>query len=200
MSYTRTPVGSIQSFATATIPSNWLLCDGSAVSRTTYAALFNFIGTAYGVGNGTTTFNVPDLRGRVPVAKDDQGGIAANRVTTAGSGVNGTTIGASGGTQTHVLSVGELANHGHTLTDPGHGHAVNDPGHNHGIRTSNGPNNNSNTVQAGDNFLYSQPTENGVTGISVSNSGTGVSVANTGSGSAHQNMQPVLITYYAIRT
>jgi microcystin-dependent protein len=64
------PVGIVTAYAGATAPTGWLLCDGSAVSRTIYAALFAAIGTAYGIGNGTSTFNLPDLRGRVPVGRD----------------------------------------------------------------------------------------------------------------------------------
>lgn len=64
---TNTPVGSISLFAGTTAPNGWLICDGSAVSRTTYANLFSVIGTTYGTGDGSTTFNIPDLQGRVPV-------------------------------------------------------------------------------------------------------------------------------------
>lgn len=63
------PAGAVSAYAGASAPSGWLLCDGSAVSRTTYADLFTAIGTAYGAGDGSTTFNVPDLRGRSPVGK-----------------------------------------------------------------------------------------------------------------------------------
>lgn len=61
------PTGSISQFGGSTAPIGWLLCDGSAVSRTTYAALFGVISTTYGSGDGSTTFNIPDLRGRVAV-------------------------------------------------------------------------------------------------------------------------------------
>ena len=64
------PVGEVSSFAGSSAPTGWLLCDGSAVSRTTYAALFAIIGTTYGVGNGSTTFNLPNLKGRVIVGRD----------------------------------------------------------------------------------------------------------------------------------
>jgi len=64
---TNTPVGSISLFAGTTAPSGWLICDGSAVSRTTYANLFSVIGTTYGAGDGSTTFNIPDIQGKVPV-------------------------------------------------------------------------------------------------------------------------------------
>src|SRR5215469_16888224 len=57
-----TPTGSFIPFAGATAPSGWLMCDGSAVSRTTYSALYAVIGTAYGAGDGSTTFNLPDMQ------------------------------------------------------------------------------------------------------------------------------------------
>lgn len=60
------PPGLVESYAGTTAPTGYLLCDGSAVSRTTYATLFNVIGTTFGIGDGSTTFNVPDMRGRYP--------------------------------------------------------------------------------------------------------------------------------------
>lgn len=63
------PSGAITAYAGASAPTDWLLCDGSAVSRSTYASLFAAIGTTYGAGDGSTTFNLPDLRGRVAVGK-----------------------------------------------------------------------------------------------------------------------------------
>jgi microcystin-dependent protein len=62
--------GFVNPFAGAAAPNGWLLCDGSAVSRTTYAALYGVISTSYGAGDGSTTFNLPDLRGRMPAGKD----------------------------------------------------------------------------------------------------------------------------------
>ena len=75
------PTGSVFPFAGTTAPTDYLLCAGQAVSRTTFSTLFALIGTTYGTGDGSTTFNVPDLRGRFPLGKDDMGGTAANRVT-----------------------------------------------------------------------------------------------------------------------
>lgn len=66
---TRVPAGTISMFAGDTAPSGWLMCDGSAVDRTTYADLFAALQTKYGVGNGTTTFNLPDIQNRFPVGK-----------------------------------------------------------------------------------------------------------------------------------
>jgi microcystin-dependent protein len=78
-----TPTGGIILWPTDTAPSGFLLCSGQAVNRTTYATLFALIGTTYGVGDSSTTFNVPDLRGRFPLGKDNMGGSSANRVTDA---------------------------------------------------------------------------------------------------------------------
>lgn len=108
------PPGAVIDYAGSTAPSGWLFCAGQAVSRTTYAALFTAIGTTYGVGDGSTTFNLPDLRGRVTVGKDDMTGSAASRMTSGGSGVDGATLGASGGAETHTLTTSEIPAHTHT--------------------------------------------------------------------------------------
>jgi microcystin-dependent protein len=108
------PAGSVVDFAGSSAPSGWLLCAGQAVSRTTYADLFTAIGTTFGVGDGSTTFNLPDLRGRVVAGKDDMNGTAASRLTTGGSGINGASLGASGGTQTHTLITAEMPAHTHS--------------------------------------------------------------------------------------
>lgn len=107
------PTGSLTAFAGSAAPTGWLLCYGQAVSRTTYAALFAIISTTYGVGDGSTTFNLPDLRGRAPHGVDNMGGTAANRVTSGGSGITGTTLGAVGGTETHTLTIAQMPAHTH---------------------------------------------------------------------------------------
>lgn len=99
------PVGSMVAYGGATAPSGWLLCYGQAVSRTTYALLFAAISTAYGVGDGSTTFNLPDKRGRVSLGKDNMGGASANRVTAT----QADNIGQGSGLETHTLTAGELA-------------------------------------------------------------------------------------------
>jgi microcystin-dependent protein len=108
------PPGSVVDFAGSSAPTGWLLCAGQAVSRTNFANLFAAIGTTFGVGDGGTTFNLPDLRGRVAAGRDDMNGTAANRLTTGGSGINGSSLGASGGTQTHTLSTSEMPSHTHS--------------------------------------------------------------------------------------
>lgn len=109
------PAGSVFDYAGTAAPSGYLLCFGQAVSRSTYSDLFTAIGTTFGSGDGSTTFNLPDLRGRVAAGKDDMGGSAANRITSGGSGITGTTLGAAGGTQTHTLTTAEMPAHTHSL-------------------------------------------------------------------------------------
>jgi len=97
------PVGTILPFASSIIPSGFLLCDGSEVSRTTYSELFNVIGTTYGSGNGSTTFNLPNLKGRVLVGLDSSQSEFNN-------------LGKTGGSKTHTLSISEIPSHNHSLT------------------------------------------------------------------------------------
>ncbi|MEN6644311.1 MAG: tail fiber protein [Armatimonadia bacterium] len=115
-SFATFPAGAIIPYAGSAAPTGWALCQGQAISRTTFATLFAVIGTTYGAGNGSTTFNVPDLRGRVVAGKDDMGGVAANRLTGTSGGVTGSTLGASGGTETHLLTVTEIPAHSHVIT------------------------------------------------------------------------------------
>jgi microcystin-dependent protein len=109
------PPGIVVPYAGSSEPSGWVLCQGQALSRVTYAALFAIIGTTYGAGNGSTTFNIPDLRGRFVAGKDDMGGVAANRLTGTSGGVAGATLGASGGAETHALTIAEMPAHTHTV-------------------------------------------------------------------------------------
>ena len=95
------PVGAIVGWTTNTAPDNYLVCDGSAVSRITYADLFSVIGTTYGTGDGSTTFNLPNLKGRVPVGQD----------TTQ---TEFDTLGETGGEKTHTLTIQEMPRHTHT--------------------------------------------------------------------------------------
>jgi microcystin-dependent protein len=96
------PVGVVSAFAGVNAPAGWLMCAGQAVSRTDYSALFNALSTTYGSGDGSTTFNLPDLRGRVPAGVDNMGGSAASRLTSTVLTASNT-LGATGGAQTHTL-------------------------------------------------------------------------------------------------
>ena len=100
-------------FSGSTAPDGWLLSFGQAVSRATYAALFALFGTTYGAGDGSTTFNLPDLRGRVAAGQDDMGGTSANRLTDQSGGVDGDVLGDTGGAETHVLTAAESPAHVH---------------------------------------------------------------------------------------
>lgn len=102
------PVGTVVSYAGASAPTGWLLCFGQAVSRTTYSELFTAISTTYGVGDGSTTFNLPDLRGRVVAGQDDMGGVSANRLTNQTGGLDGDVLGATGGAETHTLTAAQM--------------------------------------------------------------------------------------------
>jgi microcystin-dependent protein len=103
------PLGAFLPYAGTTAPnSKFALPFGQAISRSTYATLFSLVSTTFGTGDGSTTFNILDLRGRVAAGKDDMGGSAANRLTNAGSGITGTNLGASGGAETVTLITGNL--------------------------------------------------------------------------------------------
>ena len=110
-----TPTGAVIDFAGTAAPSGYLFCFGQEVSRTTYAALFTAIGATFGAGDGSTTFLLPDLRGRVTAGKDDMGGTSANRLTDQSGGLDGDTLGDTGGAETHTLTESELASHNHDL-------------------------------------------------------------------------------------
>lgn len=103
------PAGMIAPYAGTSAPSGWLLCDGSVKNIVDYPTLGAALGSTFG-GNGTTTFGVPDLRGRVPVGLDDLGGTDAGRLTIAN------TLGGSGGAQTHTLTETQIPAHDHLFT------------------------------------------------------------------------------------
>lgn len=172
--------GVVFDFAGSAPPNGWLLCYGQAVSRTTYAALFNKIGTTYGAGDGSTTFNLPDCRGRVTAGVDNMGGAAANRMTSGGSGVNGSALGAAGGAETHVLTTAQMPAHNHGVTDPGHAHTLQ-------TRLGTSTSGMTHFMQgSADNSTLTTP--NGA----ILNT-TGISIQNNGSGNAHNNAQPTIV-------
>ena len=103
------PAGMYVPYGGTTAPAGWLLCYGQAVDRTTYADLFTAISTGFGVGDGATTFNVPDIRGRTPLGKDNMGGVSANRVTDAAADSIGGTL----GSEEHTLTTAEMPAHTH---------------------------------------------------------------------------------------
>jgi microcystin-dependent protein len=100
------PVGATIAYVATSAPTGWLLCDGQAVSRSTYSALFAVIGTAYGAGDGSTTFNVPHMMGRVAMG-----------VHPSGTGEVPTALGARTGEATHTLTTAEMPAHTHDVAD-----------------------------------------------------------------------------------
>ena len=119
------PVGAMMPYGGASPPTGWQFCSGAEISRTVFAELFGVIGTRYGIGDGSTTFNLPDKRGRVSAGRDDMGGGAAGRLTFGVSGVDGLTVGAAGGdqnAQTDTLNANSTAVS--SVTDPEHAHGM----------------------------------------------------------------------------
>lgn len=179
------PAGSVIPYAGSSAPSGYLLCYGQAVSRTTYAALFSAISTTYGVGDNSTTFNVPDLRGRVVAGQDDMGGSSANRLTGLTDGVDGDTLGGAGGLESTTLTalhIPELT--GTTNTTGAHTHTTSG--------TISGGGSSVDTNNGGGNITSTTSSSNGDHSHTVT--------VNAGTAAAHNNVQPTLILNYIIKT
>jgi len=166
------PSGTLTMWPTGTAPSGWLLCNGAAVSRTTYAALFAVIGTTFGVGDNSTTFNLPDYRDRMP--------IGANTIAAS--------VGATGGSANATL-----VSHTHTAT-------VTDPGHTHTTTLNVWRGGNAGNTSAAWGGGDRQDATN-VVGTSNSRV-TSITVANSteGSSATNANMPPYLGINFIIKT
>lgn len=193
---TGTYTGEIRGFAGPTLPTGWLLCDGSVVGRTTYSDLFSIIGTNWGAGNGSTTFGIPNLQGKFPIGVDPS-----------------FVLGASGGASSVALTVPNLAAHNHAIVDPGHSHTfvgsphthtVSDPGHFHSAQTT--ANNATTGVMQGS---QAGNTGSAITGITIGSTTatgtnatntTGVSTANTGTGQSFSIVNPYAAINWMIKT
>jgi len=174
------PTGAVVPFGGSSAPTGFLLCAGQAVSRSTYSALFGVISTTYGAGDESSTFNLPDLRGRVVAGQDDMGGSSADRLTGLTGGVDGDTLAATGGAETHVLTTAQLATHTHGATK----FYNSDPGL-------------TNTRFS----LVTEQTdrEDSFPGYQTTTGDTNNIISTTGSGSAHNNVQPTIILNYIIK-
>lgn len=168
------PVGVIQAYAGATAPTGWLLCDGAAVSRTTYAALFAVCSTAYGAGNGSTTFNLPNFKGAVPAGYDS-------------SQAEFNALGKVGGEKTHTLSLGEFPAHTHAQT-----------AHAHSIRNvPSWPGGAGQFAELSYQGWNLGPTT--VDGITATNTDGATTTGSAGTGGPHNNLQPYQVVNYIIR-
>jgi microcystin-dependent protein len=181
-SATNVPLGSIISFAGSSAPnSDFALMYGQAISRTTYAALFSLLSTTYGSGDGVTTFNVPDLRGRTIAGLDNMGGTAAGRISVAGGNFDGTGLGNSGGGQNQTIAQTNLPNVNFSVSDPGHTHTISNLG------TTNSFGSGSSTAYFG-------------SGTTTTNSSrTNITVSSGGSGTALPSLPPIMVMPYIMR-
>ena len=168
------PTGMITPFGGASAPSNWLLCHGQSLSTTTYAALHAVIGFTYG-GSGSA-FLAPDLRGRVPAGQDSGG---ANRLTAP---INGDTLGAAGGSESHTLITTELSAHNHFVVADAEAGQTDATASTSFARKG--------VWGSTNNYQVSGTATGATTGLSSS----------TGGGQAHNNVQPTIILNYIIKT
>ncbi|MDQ0204061.1 phage tail protein [Pectinatus haikarae] len=170
------PVGAGHEYYGDTAPAGYLLCNGSAVSRTTYVNLFALLGTKFGTGDGSTTFNLPDRRSRV--------GVGLNSADS-----DFATLGKNGGEKTHILTTAEMPSHGHTATTDAQGN------HRHSLIYADNAGTASAQAKAGIGGSDWEETGCQYAGTHTHN----VTIANNGSGAAHNNMPPYIVVNYIIK-
>jgi microcystin-dependent protein len=183
------PLGGMIEYTGTNAPnSSFVVPFGQAISRATYATYFSLVGTTYGAGDGSTTFNVIDKRGKASFGKDDMGGSAANLITNSGSGIVGSTLGATGGAQNVTLAQSALPNISPTWTQSGSATVAGLP---------NGSLNNACTVGTGNVSPFnSASTQTGtVSGIAGTISSINGGVTQT----AVNKMPPAIIVNYLLR-
>ena len=169
------PTATIVPWSSASVPTGFLECNGQAVSRSTYSALFAIVGTTYGAGDGSTTFNTPDLADNVPVGKSNNKSLAS----TGGANTVSATGNVGGSTANATLSTAQLASHSHGLSTT---QQLNQTGNFLPSRPFSGSSGSPNTTNAG------------------SGSGHSHNMSATFSGDATSVIQPYLTLIYIIKT
>ena len=172
------PSGAVVPFAGSTVPTGWILCFGQAISRTAFAALFEAIGTTYGSGDGSTTFNLPDLRGRVAAGNDIMGGVSANRLT--GTTMGGF-LGAAGGAETHTLTEAQMPLHGHPF------------------RLTIQSASTASSTTSGGLMMGNSGLQNFAAHTGAPASTQGQQIGGSGGNQAHLNVQPTIVLNYIIK-
>lgn len=180
----------IKIWPAATPPTGWLLCNGAAVSRAIYAAIFAVLGTTWGTGDGSTTFNLPNFADKSPV------GVSGSKVLGSSGGVASITPAGSVSIAGTALAINQMPSHAHALVDQGHSHGVTDPGHLHGIvQPINHPGGSTVTgealqtgLQVGGTMRYFTQTNAAATGISVNSAASNIQSIATGGGGTHSHL------------
>jgi microcystin-dependent protein len=171
-------VGTIKAYAAAAAPASWMLCDGSAISRSAYPQLFSLIGSTYGAGDGSTTFNLPDLRSKMIVGMGQ------------GTGLTNRVLAATGGEENHQLTIAELAQHTHVQN----AHTHIQDAHYHGVGNAQG------TAGGGGYQIAGSVLGNWSTlSATATNQNTTATNQNTGGGTGHNTMPPFLVITYIIK-
>ena len=180
------PVGASVDYWGDTPPSGFLFCDGSAISRTEYSELFTALGTKYGIGDGVTTFNLPDRRANGSVGRADMGGTLSNRLSNFAA----TVLGSIFGSQSHTLTTEQIPAHNHTGTTASAGN------HTHTLLVGEGYDGPSTYLDMGGQNNYGY--QSGRMGTAGAHTHT-FTTANQGGGQAHNIVQPSIVCNVIIR-
>lgn len=188
------PVGVVLPYSGAVAPTGFIDADGVDQDRVALAnlhALYQADGYIYGIGDGATTFGIPDYRGRVPAGKDDMGGNDAGRLTSGAGRPDGDVLGDAGGLETNTLLITHMPAHTHT------GSTNTTGGHTHNVTAVEDSTADAAADGTGDNEAGNQMTF--ATSSSGSHSHT-LAIDSNGGSSPHDNVQPTIVQNYIIKT